>query len=332
MKRLFALPILGALAVAFLLGGCGPVRQLSKMDSDTGDAVAAKLNKARQMDAENCAPKELATAEAILDHARHEAMEFGESRGRIESLYEEADKAADATLAKTEPCWQAKQKKPAPPPPPPPPPPAPPADSDGDGVVDSKDKCPNTPAGVKVDSDGCPLDSDGDGVPDYLDKCPNTPKGVKVDSDGCPLDSDGDGVPDYLDKCPNTPKGVKVDANGCPPVAKTIELKVNFDFDRSEVKPQYMDQIQKVAEFMKANPKASAVIEGHTDSVGTEEYNLKLSARRANAVAKILTEKYGIAMDRMTAQSLGETKPIASNDTDEGRAQNRRIYAHIENE
>ena len=89
-------------------------------------------------------------------------------------------------------------------------------DSDGDGVPDSKDMCPNTPPGVRVDANGCPLDSDGDGVPDYLDKCPNTPKGAPVDKDGCPLDSDGDGVPDYKDVCPNTPKGVRVDELGCP--------------------------------------------------------------------------------------------------------------------
>ena len=116
-------------------------------------------------------------------------------------------------------------------------------DTDGDGVPDRKDKCPDTPSGVKVDANGCPLDTDGDGVPDYQDKCPdvkglaalqgcpdadgdgvadaddkcpNTPAGVRVDASGCPLDADGDGVPDYLDKCPNTPAGVKVDANGCP--------------------------------------------------------------------------------------------------------------------
>ncbi len=91
-----------------------------------------------------------------------------------------------------------------------------PLDSDNDGVPDYLDKCPNTPAGVKVDVNGCPLDADGDGVPDYLDKCANTPAGVAVDVNGCPLDSDGDGVPDYLDKCPNTPTGVQVDADGCP--------------------------------------------------------------------------------------------------------------------
>ncbi|MFA4923180.1 MAG: OmpA family protein [Ignavibacteriaceae bacterium] len=89
-------------------------------------------------------------------------------------------------------------------------------DSDGDGVVDSKDVSPNTPAGVKVDEFGAPLDADGDGVPDYLDKCANTPAKVKVDANGCPLDTDGDGVPDYLDKCANTPAKVKVDAKGCP--------------------------------------------------------------------------------------------------------------------
>ncbi|TPG71895.1 OmpA family protein [Hymenobacter nivis] len=116
-------------------------------------------------------------------------------------------------------------------------------DTDGDGVSDKKDKCPDTPTGVKVDVNGCPVDTDGDGVADYQDKCPdvkglaalqgcpdadgdgvadnddkcpNTPAGVRVDASGCPLDADGDKVPDFQDKCPNTPAGVQVDANGCP--------------------------------------------------------------------------------------------------------------------
>jgi outer membrane protein OmpA-like peptidoglycan-associated protein len=92
----------------------------------------------------------------------------------------------------------------------------PPVDSDGDGVWDTRDKCPKTPKGAKVDANGCPKDSDGDGVFDGLDKCPDTPKGVKVDAEGCPMDSDHDGVFDGLDKCPDTPKGAKVDASGCP--------------------------------------------------------------------------------------------------------------------
>ncbi len=88
-------------------------------------------------------------------------------------------------------------------------------DSDEDGVLDSKDKCPNTPKGVKIDAFGCEIDSDGDGVSDSKDRCPNTPKGVKVDKEGCPLDKDGDGVLNVIDKCPNTPKGVIVDKDGC---------------------------------------------------------------------------------------------------------------------
>lgn len=89
-------------------------------------------------------------------------------------------------------------------------------DSDGDGVNDSKDRCPRTPSGVEVDEFGCPIDSDGDGVPDYLDQCPDTPKYTIVDRKGCPADSDGDGVTDHIDQCPDTPRGVQVDAYGCP--------------------------------------------------------------------------------------------------------------------
>ena len=89
-------------------------------------------------------------------------------------------------------------------------------DSDADGVVDSKDMCPDTPTGIKVDENGCPLDSDKDGVPDYLDDCPGTPNGASVDKTGCPLDSDRDGIPDYTDLCPNTPSGIDVDDFGCP--------------------------------------------------------------------------------------------------------------------
>jgi outer membrane protein OmpA-like peptidoglycan-associated protein len=91
-----------------------------------------------------------------------------------------------------------------------------PLDSDGDGVWDGLDQCPDTPRGWPVDMKGCPLDTDGDGVADGKDKCPNTPKACTVNADGCPADADGDGVCDGIDKCPNTPKGCRVDARGCP--------------------------------------------------------------------------------------------------------------------
>ncbi|MEO5616308.1 MAG: OmpA family protein [Candidatus Eisenbacteria bacterium] len=90
------------------------------------------------------------------------------------------------------------------------------SDADNDGVRDSKDNCPDTPAGATVDINGCPTDSDKDGVPDGLDQCANTPAGATVDSRGCPSDSDSDGVPDGIDQCANTPASAVVDARGCP--------------------------------------------------------------------------------------------------------------------
>lgn len=211
---------------------------------------------------------------------------------------------------------------------PPPPPPAP-KDTDGDGVIDELDKCPDTPAGVKVDSVGCPLDTDKDGVYDYLDKCPDTPAGVKVDSVGCPLDTDGDGVYDYLDKCPDTPRDLAVDAKGCPERV-CITLGVQFDTDKAVVKPQYHDEIKKAADFLKEYPEATAVIEGHTDSVGSDAYNQKLSERRAKAVMKYLVDKLGINAKRLSAKGFGESKPIADNATEEGRYKNRRVVATID--
>ncbi len=251
--------------------------------------------------------------------------------------------------------------KPAPAPAAPAPPPPVEKDSDNDGVPDSRDKCPDTPAGVKVDKDGCPIDSDKDGVPDYLDKCPGTPAGVKVDKDGCPIDSDKDGVPDYLDKCPGTPPGVAVDKDGCPidsdkdgvpdyldkcpgtpigtlvdkdgcplpPEKVSMTLAIEFDTDKAVIKPKYDKEIARVAEFLKTYPNAKGVIEGHTDNVGGAAYNQKLSERRAQAVVNYLVKKYGIDPARLEAKGYGLTKPIASNKTAEGRQKNRRVEAHF---
>jgi outer membrane protein OmpA-like peptidoglycan-associated protein len=89
-------------------------------------------------------------------------------------------------------------------------------DSDGDGILNNRDRCPDTPAGAQVDGRGCPRDSDGDGVPDGVDRCANTVAGASVDASGCTHDSDGDNIPDGLDRCPGTPAGVLVDPRGCP--------------------------------------------------------------------------------------------------------------------
>lgn len=192
-------------------------------------------------------------------------------------------------------------------------------DSDGDGIPDYMDQCPNTPGGVKVNDKGCPLDSDGDGVPNYLDQCPNTPEGVKVDTKGCPADSDEDGVPDYLDQCPRTPKGATVNEVGCW-VCKGVE----FDFNKWNIKPEYYPNLDEAVDCMRQHSHIRVEIQGHTDNVGTKEHNQILSESRANVVMRYFIEK-GIAKERLSAVGYGLSKPIASNETKEGRAKNRRV-------
>lgn len=207
-----------------------------------------------------------------------------------------------------------------------------PLDSDGDGIFDYLDQCPDTPAGVVVDAGGCPLDSDGDGVYDYQDKCPDTPTGVAVDPKGCPLDSDGDGVSDYQDKCPDTPRGLKVDADGCPILQQehvSINIDIQFETNQAEVRPQFHQHLKEVADFLKTYTNTSVVIEGHTDNTGDAAYNKDLSQRRADSVRDYLIRNFGIDADRLTAEGYGEERPVASNDTPQGRAQNRRVVAVV---
>ncbi len=213
-----------------------------------------------------------------------------------------------------------------------------PLDTDGDGVADYLDKCPGTPAGVAVGTDGCPLDSDNDSVPDYLDKCPGTPAGVKVDINGCPLDTDGDGVPDYLDKCPGTPVGEKVNTDGCHKVAveaakkfcsKPVVLKINFDTNKAVVKPQYYDELKTVGDFLTYFPKAKGEISGYTDSSGSKAINKPLSQARADSVKKFIVDTFGIDAARIASKGYGSAKPVASNKTKAGRAKNRRIEANF---
>ena len=107
-------------------------------------------------------------------------------------------------------------------------------------------------------------------------------------------------------------------------------LNVDFDFDKSIIKKGYYQDIDNLAGVMKQYPDLNVVIEGHTDSVGTAEYNKKLSQERADAVKKYMVEKGGIDANRLKAQGFGEEKPIASNKTKEGRQQNRRVEAAVD--
>jgi len=134
-------------------------------------------------------------------------------------------------------------------------------------------------------------------------------------------DTDGDGVCDEADKCPGTPAGTKVDSVGCP-LEQT--LKLLFDFDSAELRPESLTELERVVKFMGDVPFAKAMVEGHTDSVGTEEYNQALSDRRAKAVFDYLSSR-GVDPARLSSIGHGELKPIADNTTAEGRQLNRRV-------
>ncbi len=207
-------------------------------------------------------------------------------------------------------------------------------DTDGDGVKDFMDKCPKTPAGVKVDKDGCCLDTDGDGVKDFMDKCPKTPAGVKVDKDGCCLDTDGDGVKDFMDKCPDTPAGAPVDEKGCPVEGITVigdswsvQGKVLFDINKSTLKPEALKVLSKVAAYLVKHPELKVEVRGYTDSTGPLAWNMKLSQRRADAVRDFLAGE-GVDSSRMSTHGYGPENPIAPNDTKENRSLNRRVDFH----
>jgi OOP family OmpA-OmpF porin len=108
-----------------------------------------------------------------------------------------------------------------------------------------------------------------------------------------------------------------------------VELMVNFDFDRSEVKPEYFSEIEEVSDFMAQYPDVVIELEGHTDSRGTEQYNLGLSDRRAAAVRQVMIDRFNVQASRISSRGFGESQPVASNDTDTGRAQNRRVMTVI---
>jgi len=204
-----------------------------------------------------------------------------------------------------------------------------PQDDDGDGVNNDIDKCPGTPAGAKVDASGCELDSDGDGVGDSRDQCPNTPAGAKVDEKGCELDSDGDGVVDSADKCPDTPKGDRVDAAGCS-FKEEIKLPgVVFETGKADLKPESLPILEGAIATLKRYPEIKIEVAGHTDSRGSDALNLDLSGRRAETVLKYLRD--GGVTNTLTSRGYGERQPVASNTTDEGRQQNRRVVLRVLN-
>ncbi|MFO8072336.1 MAG: OmpA family protein [Polyangia bacterium] len=211
-------------------------------------------------------------------------------------------------------------------------------DTDGDGLMDSVDQCVLDPEDLDgyLDEDGCPdPDNDADGIADTEDECidePEDPDGYQ-DEDGCPdPDNDGDEIVDLEDECPFE-KGV-AEENGCPKKYEGVEItethirinqKIYFAYNRAKIKKRSHPILRTVAQVLEDNPEIRLSIEGHTDSRGGDRYNKKLSRRRARAVMKYLIRKGGVDADRLEYKGWGEEKPIDTNLTDEGRANNRRV-------
>jgi len=228
------------------------------------------------------------------------------------------------------------------------PPPAPvDRDSDGDGVPDAVDQCKDQPEDTDgfQDEDGCPdADNDGDGLADASDECTGEAedKDGFRDEDGCPdNDNDGDGVLDAADRCPL--EAGPTDSAGCPapaapapapepaaPAPLELTQVVRFDKNKAAISTSHESTLDEIAKQLREHPEIEVVVvEGHADDRGSAELNDRLSNARAKAVRNALIKR-GIAGKRLTAQGFGTARPAASNDSEESRAQNRRVELRID--
>ena len=217
-------------------------------------------------------------------------------------------------------------------------------DTDEDGILDSHDKCIFEPEDLDgfEDEDGCPeADNDRDGVADDYDKCPNI-KGTQ--DDGCPsklevqnvaenIDLDNDGIPNALDQCPEDAETFNNynDYDGCPDEIPEelknligIQTAIQFETDTADLKPKSIPELQTIAELLLQYPTTQIIVEGHTDRKGTAKHNQRLSDRRATAVRNWIIGQ-GVGKSRILTKGYGFREPIASNETEDGRAQNRRV-------
>ncbi len=300
-----------------LLLACAPAWNLDT-DSELLQQRATQLSGNRHVP--TCAPRESALVSSH-QHFAQVALEHGD--GNLARWHlDQALAQADLAITKLVDCA--------------------PGDGDQDGIEDDIDKCPGKAEDFDQDrdEDGCPdLDSDADGLEDDVDECPTQAEDFDgfQDSDGCPdADNDGDGVADELDRCPLQPETVNqyMDEDGCPdtkPERVVLESKriaiteqVNFALGAATLESSSFALLDDVARVLTDNPGLQVRIEGHTDNVGDENRNVRLSQARAESVRTFLVDR-GIAPTRLDAVGFGPTKPIDTNRTEEGRANNRRV-------
>lgn len=318
------------------------------------DGLRELSRKAKDQGAVQCAPEELALAEANLEFAELELVQGHRGRAKEHLVLAESNTRAALALSPADKCSGAA-----------------PGDRDNDGIPDPQDLCPDDPEDLDGvdDTDGCPedQDTDGDGIADSLDLCAGEPEDMDgyLDADGCPdPDNDGDGVPDADDRCPLAPEdpdgfededgcpdedndldglpdvadscpneyGIEAE-HGCPKAYKDVEVtdsqvvirqQVHFETNRAKIRPQSFALLDTVAQVLRDYPKIRVEVQGHTDSQGPDKKNLTLSQQRADAVREYLIGR-GIEPYRMTAVGYGESRPIDSNKTASGRANNRRV-------
>jgi outer membrane protein OmpA-like peptidoglycan-associated protein len=219
-----------------------------------------------------------------------------------------------------------------------------PSDRDGDGVIDSQDACPDEPGVQTLDpsTNGCPApkDRDGDGILDEQDACPDEP-GIRTQdpsTNGCPApkDRDGDGILDGEDACPDVAGAADPDPkkHGCPKaqvVGAEIKImeRVEFDTNKATIRAESDPVLTAVLDILRKYPDITKLsVEGHTDNRGGAGHNMQLSRRRSAAVVDWLTSR-GIDGGRLTSKGWGQSKPVDTNDTPEGRQNNRRVEFHI---
>jgi OmpA-OmpF porin, OOP family len=205
-------------------------------------------------------------------------------------------------------------------------------DDDVDSIPDSDDWCPDTPAGTRVGANGCadwevPVRCErkgADAAPAAGAAAPAVASAPAAGPAAAAADTDGDGVMDSADQCAATPRGMPVDARGCVQIEKVVLEGVSFELGSSKLLPAAEPTLRTVASAMKASPQVAVEIGGHTDSIGPPDKNQRLSQRRAESVRKFL-EGEGIEASRLVAKGYGESQPLQSNETTEGRARNRRV-------